>query len=82
MGRLFWKHHFDDWQGAVEILNDLGWNLTWKEHDGQWWLWGGEPTIFVGDTEGEFQAFLWGMALGLAVLPDSILEQIRQIANE
>ncbi len=82
MSELFWKYYFDNWQGAVEILNDLGWNLSWKEHDGQWHLWAGDQRLFVGDTEGEFQSFLCGMAIGLAVLPDSILEQIRRIANE
>jgi hypothetical protein len=82
MGRFLWVEYFDDWQNAIDILNDLAWNLSWKEHNGRWHLWGGDQKIFVSDTEGEFQAFLCGMALSFAVLPDSILEQIRQIANE
>jgi hypothetical protein len=82
MGEFFWKTRFDDWQGAVEILNDLSWNLRWKEQDGRWYLWAGESLLFVGNSKDEFEAFLDGMALGLAVLPASILEQIRRIANE
>jgi hypothetical protein len=82
MGELVWKDHFNDWQEAVQILNDLGWNLSWKEHEQRWYLWSGEPLLFVGDTKGEFEAFLCGMGISLAVLPDSILKLIRQIANE
>jgi hypothetical protein len=37
---------------------------------------------YVALVLSEFQSFVCGMAIGLAVLPDSILEQIRQIANE
>lgn len=82
MGRLVWQDQFADWREAVSILNNLGWNLSWKDSDGKWWLYGGESVIFIGDTEGEFRAFLCGMALGLAVLPESILRQIQAIANE
>jgi hypothetical protein len=82
MGKFLWTEYFSDWQNAVDILNDLAWNLSWKETNGQWHLWGGDQKIFVGDTEGEFQAFLCGLALGFAVLPDPVLEQVRRIASE
>lgn len=82
MGELSWNHYFDDWQGAVDILNNLGWNLSWHEYEGRWHLWSGDQPFFVGDTKDEFEAFLCGMAISLAVLPDSIIEQIKQIASE
>jgi hypothetical protein len=82
MGELIGKDYFDDWRQAIDLLNSLGWNLSWKEHESRWHLWTGDKPLFVGDTAGEFQSFVCGVAIGLAVLPDSILEQIRQIANE
>jgi hypothetical protein len=82
MDKPLWQYHFTDWQAAVRILDSLAWNLSWKERNGRWRLWTGDQALFVGDTEGELQAFLCGMALGLAVLPESILDQIRQIASE
>lgn len=82
MAKVIDYPYFMDWQGAVRILNDLSWNLSWYEHAGRWHLWTGDKPIFVGDTEGEFQAFVCGMALSLAVLPESILEQIKQVAAE
>jgi hypothetical protein len=66
MGELFWTPRLDDWQSAVDHLNDMDWHL-----------WTGEKRPFVGDTEGEFQAFPWGMAVSFTALPDSILEQIK-----
>jgi len=82
MGEFLWTHYFDDWQDAIDVLNNLAWNLSWQEHNGRWHLWSGDQKLFVGDTDAEFQAFLCGMAISFAVLPDSILEQIMQIANE
>jgi len=82
VGDLLWKDHLGDWRDAVSVLNDLAWNLSWREHDGRWYLRSGDQTLFVGETEGEFKAFVCGMALSLAVLPDSILDQIRRIAKE
>ena len=82
MGKLVNTHYFDGWQGTADTLNGLIWNLSWREHHDQWHLWTGDQKLFIGDTEHELQAFLCGMALSLAVLPDSLLEQIRQIASE
>ncbi len=82
MGRFLWTERFGNWQAAVDILNGLSWNLSWVEQDGRWHLWGGNQKIFIADSEGEFQAFLRGMALGLAVLPESILEQIRRLVDD
>lgn len=82
MARLIGYDYFDDWRGAVTLLNDLGWNLSWKKYEGKWYLYTGDQPLFVGETEGEFQAFLCGAAITLAVLPNSLLEEIRRLANE
>ncbi len=82
MGRSLLKDYFDDWQDAVVFLNDLGWNLSWKYLEDQWHLWSGDQKLFLSNSDNEIQAFICGMAIGLAVLPDFLLDKIKQIAEE
>ena len=79
MGELFWTPHFDDLQDAVAVLNDLGWYLQWKELDGRWYLWAGDQKLFIGNTQEELQAFLWGMAVSFTALPESLIEEVKRI---
>lgn len=67
----------DSWEGAVKFLNTLDWNLSIVRDNGRWSLYGGDQRIFSSDSEGELETFVLGMALGLAVLPDDFLDQIR-----
>lgn len=84
MATLIWQEYFpnENWQGAVDFLNSLSWNLSWREVEGQWRLWGGDQLLFKGENQAELESFLYGMAIGLAVLPDKVLEQVKQIARE
>jgi hypothetical protein len=81
MGELFWTPHFDDLQDAAAVLNDLEWHLRWKELDGRWYLWAGVSKLFIGDTQGELQAFIWGMAVSWTALPDACIEEIKRIID-
>jgi hypothetical protein len=69
----------NDFLGAVSYLNDLGWNLTILKQDDNWLLISGDKLLLTSDTEEELKSFVFGMAIGLAVLPESIMEQIRNI---
>jgi hypothetical protein len=82
MGELFWIPRFDDWQDAVTVLNDLEWNLRWKKQDGRWHLFAGNTKLFIGDTQGELQAFIWGMAVSFTALPESLIDEVKRIIAE
>ena len=84
MSTLVWQGYVpnNNWKGAVDFLNNLCWHLSWQEAERQWGLWGGDQLLFIGDTRADMEAFLCGMTISLAVLPDEMLEQIRQIASE
>ncbi len=84
MSGLIWKGYLpsNDVRGAAELLNEYGWHLSWKVVEGRWHLWGGDQLLFVGATQAELEAFLYGMAISLVVLPDELLEEIKQLAEE
>jgi hypothetical protein len=69
-------------QGAINFLNRLDWNISFGESAGKRKVFGGDRLLFSSQNEEAVQAFLFGMALGLAVLPDEILDRIREIIRE
>jgi hypothetical protein len=71
-----------DMQGAINFLNSLDWNISFGESAGKRKVFGGDRLLFSSQNEEAVQAFLFGMALGLAVLPDEILDRIREIIRE
>ena len=86
MGKVYW----DDFDGdpippddqlneAIRILNSLDWNITLQQDNGEWILFGGDSPIFTAATEQELHTFLFGMAFGLRVLPQEVLDHIRKI---
>lgn len=71
-----------DIQGAISFLNSLDWNISFSETAGQRKVFGGDRLLFSSEHEKEVEAFIFGMALGLAVLPDEILDRIREIIRD
>jgi hypothetical protein len=53
------------------------------EQDGQQWLaFAGERLLVATHTKQELEAFIMGMTIGLAVLPKSMLDDIRKLVAE
>lgn len=69
-------------EGAVQFLNELSWNLSWHEKNSNWTLYGGDQSIISFDSKDELEAFILGMAIGLAVLPNEIIQQIKKLVEE
>ena len=73
----------NDFPGALSFLgNELGWNLTIHKTNNQWHLFGGDRLIITTETEGELESFVLGMALGLSVLPEHIIQEIQRIIRD
>lgn len=70
------------WQGGAKFLNALSWNLNWNKKDGKWRLFAGDRLLFGPCTKTELEAFVLGMTIGLAVLPEKIISQIKDLAAE
>jgi hypothetical protein len=69
-------------EGGLELLKSLEWHISYKQVGDTWWIWAGDQWVFKTDSRDTMEAFLYGMALSYAVLPDNILESIRQLVGE
>jgi hypothetical protein len=72
----------NDFNGAVSFLDSLGWNVSFIRSDNQRKVFTGDRLLYSSSNEQEVEAFILGMALGLAVLPGEILDRIREIIGD
>lgn len=63
---------------SKDFLNSLDWNLFLKKHNDEWEIITGDQHLCSFSTEDEMNAFIIGMALGLSVLPEKIIEDIKK----
>jgi hypothetical protein len=72
----------DSMEESIEFLNSLSWNISLGQHDGLWQAFSGERLLVEANTEHELEAFILGMTIALAVLPGSMLDDIRKLVAE
>ena len=82
MQKLPWLHHIGSLEDGIELVNKLFWNIALVKRDQQWYVYGGEKVIFCADSREAVDAFLYGLALAYAVLPEHIFEQIEDGMKE
>lgn len=68
--------------GAVSFLNSLDWNIEITESKNQKKVITGDRLLFSSNNEKEIESFIFGMAIGLAVLPEEVLNHVRKIIKE
>jgi len=80
MYELKWMHNIpsQNFEGALKFLNELGWNLKIEQRKGHWLLFAGESAVFKSTAREELEAFVYGLALAYAVMPQSLLRQFRE----
>jgi len=71
-----------DIEGALSLLNSLGWNISERVTSDQIKLFAGDRWLISSSNKQEVESFIFGMALSLAVLPEEILNQIRKIIRD
>ena len=67
---------------SIEFLDSLYWNIQCRGDDKQWKALAGDRLLVATKTKRELEAFILGMTIALAVLPDSILDDIRKLGAE
>ena len=71
-----------NFNGAVSFLNSLDWNISIVESDDLRKVFAGDRLLLSSSNEREVEAFIFGMALGLAVLPEEILDRVREMTRD
>ena len=85
MAQFSWLDHLPDGtlESSLTLANQLQWNLEVIEGAGHWVVRSGDQPIFRTDSRSELDAFLYGLALAYAVLPDPVFATLRDaVARE
>ena len=80
MERFYWLDHLPDSsiEGGVALANLLYWNITTDHGKGGWIVRGGEKILLWSESRETVDAFLYGLGLAYAALPEEIFERLRE----
>ncbi|MEP7134114.1 MAG: hypothetical protein ABI904_04190 [Chloroflexota bacterium] len=73
-----WQGTFNDLNNVLKIVNDVNWNINFREKGSEWELFNDNQLIGTFDNRNEMESFIVGMALGLGSLPPEIVDQIKK----
>ena len=62
--------HIDSLVDVADLLNDLGYNISWGEDGGRWSVRTGDQGLFTAESQDGVEGFLFGLA-GALVLAQS-----------
>lgn len=80
MQNLFWvdKLPGETAEGGIEIANELYWNITAFPSGQEWYVYSGEKAVLHTDSREVVDAFLYGLGLAYAVLPEPVFTHLRE----
>ena len=68
--------------GAVELANQLYWNLSVEKGEEYWVVFSGEKAILKTDSHDALDSFLYGMGLAYGCLPEEVFARLREHVKE
>jgi len=68
--------------GAIQAANRLGWNIAWHGSETEWQVWGGEKTLLKTSSREAAEAFLYGLGIAYALLPEEVYEQLTHLIDQ
>lgn len=80
MQKLHWmKSHLPNGtlESGLDRVNALFWAISVETRDGVHFVRSGEKPIFSADSKEAVEAFLYGLTLAYAVIPDDAFEPLR-----
>lgn len=82
--RFLWVDHLPgaSLQGGIELANRLYWNVTWREHAARRFVYSGEDLIYTSASREAAEAFLYGLGLAYAVLPEDTFDHLEYLVKE
>jgi hypothetical protein len=72
----------NEFESAFSYMNSLDWNLSFHQSAEKWVLIAGDKLLASFDTREELDAFIFGLALGFAVLPDEVIDHLLKIIRD
>jgi hypothetical protein len=69
-------------EGGVKLLNELKWNIEVREVNGLWVVNAGHVVLLETSSRESVDAFLYGMAIAVAALPERAMAELRKFVKE
>lgn len=80
--RLLWlDSHVGSMEAGIELINNLGWNISIKNINNKWFVLAGDKPILSSDGQEEITTFLYGMSLAYSILSDDMIKDLKREAG-
>jgi hypothetical protein len=80
-GLLWLDSHVGSMEAGIELINNLGWNISVKNINNKWFVLAGDQPILSSDAQEEITTFLYGMSLAYSILPDDMIKDLKKEAG-
>jgi len=79
MHELLWLDHLPHGSidGGVALANALDWHISVSDGGQPWCVFSGEKPVFCADSRAAIDAFLYGLGLAYAVLPEPVFANLQ-----
>lgn len=78
MQELRWLWMIGSIEQGVQLVNQLEWNISVEEISYVWYVKSGDQVLLRSDSKETVDAFLYGLALAYAVLPEDLFEHVKR----
>lgn len=65
-------------EDGIALAKRIEWNITWAGNETRWCVWAGEDLLLRTDSKEVAEAFLYGLGLAYAVLPDAVFQSLER----
>jgi hypothetical protein len=69
-------------EGGIDLLNRFQWNMAVEQHGSEWRVYGGHKILIRSDSRETVDAFIYGMALVHALLPENFATKLEAFAKD
>lgn len=77
--KFHWQEYMSgDIPEALKILENFWIHVKIERQNDQWFVWGGDQVMLSCKTQSEAEAFVLGMAISYATLPENLQDKVRK----
>jgi hypothetical protein len=84
MQKMHWldESHLESLEKGLELAGKLWWNISIQKTGDYWFVKDGEKPIFAAESRDAVDAFIYGLGLAYAGIPDDLLNDLANKLRE